>query len=83
MEEFNSNCLCYELGHQVCSHYESWCSEQEGIRWWETLSKEEQDSLTVNLCAECLHSFEDNPGKLLCRNCEEWIVTYGETEISF
>ena len=26
------------------------------------------------LCQECGHAFDDNPGKALCRTCEDWLV---------
>lgn len=40
--------------------------------WFSSLTQEEKDSLQVKLCVECLHSFDDNPGRILCKQCEDW-----------
>lgn len=40
--------------------------------WYASLTQEEKDSLRVKLCVECLHSFNDNPGRILCKQCEDW-----------
>jgi rRNA maturation endonuclease Nob1 len=26
-------------------------------------------------CVECGHLFDDNPGKPICKTCEDWLVT--------
>lgn len=69
-------CSCFELGYQICSHYENWCSEQESEQWWLSLSQEERDSLSLAICEECSHVFDDNPGKPMCKTCEEWSSYY-------
>ena len=35
-------------------------------------------ALTMPLCVECEHRFDDNDAKLICRTCEDWVVTDGE-----
>ncbi len=27
-----------------------------------------------NTCVECENFFDDNPGKSICRSCEDWLV---------
>lgn len=47
--------------------------EVEYGNWYASLTQEERDSLQVKLCRECLHSFDDNPTRLICKTCEDWI----------
>lgn len=62
-------CYCYELGYQICSHYELWCEEQQQEMWWNSLTEEEKASWSVTICYECCKAFTDNPGEQLCMRC--------------
>ena len=35
------------------------------------------ENLTREVCSEHGEPFDDNPGKDICKTCEEWIVTEG------
>lgn len=61
-EKFDwETCLCFELGHQVCSHYENWCSEMEGNIWWAALTEEERMTLlSADILVEKV--YEDQEG---------------------
>lgn len=75
-------CSCFELG-QICSHYENWCSELQSQEWWDSLSEEEKTSLSISICDNCYHGFDNNPGKQVCKACEEWIEVETEFGINF
>lgn len=83
MADFEQNCSCWELGYEICSHYENWCSEQDSIEWWNSLTEEEKASLSVTICNNCYHGFDDNPNKQVCKKCEEWIDIEVEYGINF
>lgn len=42
-------CLCFELGYDICHHYENWCSEMADREWWDSLSKEEQEEFSASV----------------------------------
>lgn len=48
--------------------------ENEYDAWYNSLTEEERISLGVRLCRECYHAFDDNPTRLICKTCEDWIV---------
>lgn len=77
------SCSCFELGYQICSHYEAYCSEQESNEWWLSLTQEERDSFELRICEECTRVFDDNPMKNVCKTCEEWVSVYMEDGINF
>lgn len=74
-------CLCHDL--DCCPDYEAWCSEQEAEEWWNSLTEEEKASLSVSLCNNCFHGFDDNPGKEICKTCYEWAEAESEHGINF
>lgn len=77
-------CGCFELGHQICSHYENWCSEQESKEWWESLNQEEKDSYYIRLCNNCSRTFEDGDlEKDVCPDCVDWLDVYDEYGVNF
>jgi hypothetical protein len=80
------SCGCFELGYQICSHYENWCSEQADKDWWESLTQEERDSFDVRLCKNCYHGFlptDDDREQEVCPDCVDWLDVEEEYGINF
>jgi hypothetical protein len=78
------NCSCYELGYQICSHYENFCSDRETEEWYNSLSEEEKASLNVVLCDNCYRGFEEyDPDNTICPDCVDWLDVYEEFGINF
>lgn len=67
-------CYCHDM--DCCPAYESWCEEQQEQEWWASLTEEERQTLKMSICHECYQGFDDNPGKQICKTCEDWMVTY-------
>ncbi len=42
-------CLCWDLGYQLCLHYENWCDEMAGQEWWDKLPEEMKQDLLKDL----------------------------------
>lgn len=79
-------CSCLELGAQICSHYENWCSEQQSDEWWASLTDEERASYDLKLCNNCYHAFEatdDDGEQEVCENCKDWLDDYDTFGINF
>lgn len=41
-------CHCMELGAQVCSVYENWCSDVQTAEWYNALTQAERHELVTN-----------------------------------
>lgn len=79
-------CYCFELGNQICSHFENWCSDMQTKEWWESLSQEEQDSYKMKMCSNCYHPFiptDDDGEQEVCSDCVDWLDVEEEYGINF
>ena len=78
---YTLRCNCHDL--DVCPEYEYLCSEIETKEWWDSLTDEEKESMRVSICNRCYHGFTDNPGKQVCKACEDWVSVEEEYGINF